>query len=377
MPIPSRRELLIALNASTEIPRPAVYRLAGELDRWYGEEASAAPTEVLAAATGVPRRQMQRALAAAGTEGLAADVTARETAEAERLGARIVTLEDDDYPPGLRQLAPPPPVLYLRGEIPPGPAVAIVGSRRPDPYGEEAADLFSRSLATAGVTVVSGFAKGIDAVAHRSALAAPDGRTVAVLGCGLGVDYPRGHNRLAGEIAVTGRGALVSEFPCSMPPRAWHFPLRNRSIAALSAGTLVVQAALRSGSLITARHALDLGREVWAVPGRIFDERSLGANSLIREGAQLAQHPADLLEMLLPRGAVSQLSLPIPMAAAGPEPPSGLAGQILGEVPLGGSRVAEEIAVRLEVSVDQVLAALLELELEGWVKRLPGSAYGR
>ena len=372
MPIPSRRELLIALNASPEISRPAVYRLAEELDRWFGE---GSPPEVLAAAAGVPRRQMQRALAAAPT---AADIAARETAETERLGGRIVTLEDDDYPPGLRQLSPPPPVLYLRGEVPAGPAVAIVGSRRPDPYGEEAADLFARALATAGVAVVSGFARGIDAVAHRAALAAPNGRTVAVLGCGLGVDYPRGHSRLAGEIAA--RGALLSEFPCAMLPRAWHFPLRNRSIAALAAGTLVVQAALRSGSLITARHALDLGREVWAVPGRIFDEGSLGANSLIREGAQLAQHPADLLEMLLPRGAAPQFPLPFPMAAmaaAGPEPPSGFAGQVLSEVPPGGSRVAEEIAVRLDVSVDQILAALLELEIEGWVKRLPGSAYGR
>ena len=161
-----------------------------------------------------------------------------------------------------------------------------------------------------------------------------------------------------------------------MLPRAWHFPLRNRSIAALAAGTLVVQAALRSGSLITARHALDLGREVWAVPGRIFDEGSLGANSLIREGAQLAQHPADLLEMLLPSGT-AQISLPLAMAAAGPEPPPGFAGQVFSEVPTGGSRVAEEIAVRLDVPIDQVLAALLELEIEGLVKRLPGSAYAR
>ncbi len=375
MPTPSRRELLIALNASTEISRPAVYRLAQELDRWLVEGAS---PEVLAAAAGVPRRQMQRALAAADAAGTAVDAAARETAEAERLGGRIVTLEDEDYPPGLRQLAPPPPVLYLQGEVPPGPAVAIVGSRKPDSYGEEAADLFSRALATAGVTVVSGFARGIDAVAHRAALAAPNGRTVAVLGCGLGVDYPRGHRRLAGEVAT--HGALLSEFPCSMIPRAWHFPLRNRSIAALAAGTLVVQATLRSGSLITARHALDLGRDVWAVPGRIFDECSLGANSLIREGAQLAQHPADLLEMLLPRGTTPQISLPLsslPTAAAGPEPPSGLAGQILSELPPGGSRVAEEIAVRLDISVDQILAALLVLEIEGWVKRLPGSAYGR
>lgn len=372
MPTPSRRELLIALNASAEISRPAVYRLAQELDLWLGRDS---PPERLAAAAGVPRRQLRKALAVAGTAATAAEIAARETAEAERLGGRIVTLEDADYPASLRQLAPPPPAVYMRGEMPAGPAVAIVGSRRPDPYGEEAAGLFARTLAAAGITVVSGFARGIDAVAHRGALEAPDGRTVAVLGCGLGVDYPRGHGRLAGEIAA--RGALLTEFPCAALPKAWHFPLRNRSIAALAAGTLVVQAALRSGSLITAHHALDLGREVWAVPGRIFDEGSLGANALIREGAQLVQHPADLLDTLLPRGT-SQIPLPLSLSmTAAPDPPSGFAGQVFSEVPPGGSRVAEEIAVRLDAPIDQVLAALLGLELEGRIKRLPGSAYGR
>jgi DNA processing protein len=367
MPEFTRRELLIALNAAPEISRPAAYRLAQDLPRWCGAES---PPERLAAEIGVPRAQMRKAL---GVLERAAALAVRETAEAERLGGRIVTAEDSAYPPSLRHLSPPPPVLYLRGELPAGPAVAIVGSRRPDAYGQEAAELFARNLAAAGVTVVSGFARGIDAAAHRGALAAPGGRTAAVLGCGLGVDYPRGHGRLAAEIAD--RGALVTEFPCSAIPRAWHFPLRNRSLAALTAGTLVVQAALRSGSLITARHALDLGRDVWAVPGRIFDETSLGANGLIREGAQLAQHPSDLLEVLLPS---SQAALPLPPAAEpGPEPPDGFAGQVLAEIQPGSTRVAEEIAVRLDAPVDRVLAALLELELAGWVKRMPGSVYGR
>ncbi|HEX4497138.1 MAG TPA: DNA-processing protein DprA [Thermoanaerobaculia bacterium] len=368
MPSPTRRELLIALNAAPEISRPAAYRLAAELDRWAD---AGSPPDQLAAETGVPRVQMRKALAALETAVATADLQA---AAAARLGARIVTLDDPDYPDGLRQLAPPPPVLHVRGELPAGPAVAIVGSRRADAYGREAADLFARSLAAAGITVVSGFAQGIDAAAHRSALAAPGGRTVAVLGCGLGVDYPRGHAKLAEEIAT--RGALVSEFPCGLIPRAWHFPLRNRSLAALSVGTLVVQAALRSGSLITARHALDLGREVWAVPGRIFDEGSLGANALIREGAHLVQHPADLLETILPTSASRQLALPIPVDP-GPEPPSGFPGQILAEIPPGKTRLAEEIAGRLDVPVDRVLAALLMLEMEGWVKRLPGAVYGR
>ena len=368
MPEITRRELLIALNAAPDLSRPAAYRLAQELDRWSG---AGSPPEQLAAETGVPRVQMRKALAALET---AAGTAARQTAEAERLGGRIVTVDDAGYPSGLRELSPPPPVLYIRGEVPTEPGIAIVGSRKADAYGREAADLFARTLAAAGVTVASGFAQGIDAAAHRSALAAPGGRTVAVLGCGLGVDYPRGHDRLAEEIAA--RGALVTEFPCGLIPRAWHFPLRNRSLAAMTAGTLVVQAALRSGSLITARHALDLGRDVWAVPGRIFDEGSLGANSLLREGAHLAQHPADLLETLLPTAAAAQLALPV-QPDPGPEPPPGFAGQVLAEIPPGKARLAEEIAARLDSPVDRVLAALLELELEGWVRRLPGSIYGR
>jgi DNA processing protein len=368
MPQPTRRELLIALNAAPSLSRSAAYRLARELDRW---SLAGSPADTLAAEAGVPRAQMRKALAAIED---AAGTAAREIAGAERLGGRIVTVEDDGYPSGPRQLSPPPPVLYIRGEVPAGPAVAIVGSRRADAYGREAADLFARTLAAAGVTVVSGFAQGIDAAAHRSALAAPGGRTVAVLGCGLGVDYPHGHARLADEIAA--RGAVVTEFPCGLIPRAWNFPLRNRTLAALAAGTLVVQAALRSGSLITARHALDLGRDVWAVPGRIFDEGSLGANALIREGAQLVQHPADLLELLLPTAAEARLALPAP-SDPGPEPPAGFAGQVLAEIPPGATRLAEEIAARLESPVDRVLGALLELELEGWVKRRPGPVYGR
>ncbi|MFY9824422.1 MAG: DNA-processing protein DprA [Thermoanaerobaculia bacterium] len=377
MTTPSRRELLIALNAATEISRPAVYRLSQELDRWFNAGDAGGDPERLAAALGVPRAQCAKALA---LRERAAERAARETAEVEKLDGRILTVEDPGYPAGLRQLSPPPPVVTVRGEMPEGPAVAIVGSRRADPYGREAAELFARSLAAAGIVIVSGFARGIDATAHRSALAAPAGRTVAVLGCGLAVDYPKGHAGLADEIA--GRGAVLSEFPCHLIPRAWHFPLRNRSIAALAAATLVVQAAHRSGSLITARHALDLGRDVWAVPGRIFDESSLGANALIRDGASLAQHPADLLEVLLPGDArPTHLALAVPPVLPepdpGPEPPDGFAGQVLAEIPRGATRGAEEIAVHLDVPIDRVLAALLELELAGWVKRLPGSLFGR
>ena len=379
---PDQRTLRIALNATPNLSRPALYRLAQDLDAWLGSPGSPEPPDRLAGLLGVPRTQMRRALAVVAEAPAAA---AREIEAAERLGARLLVAGDPDYPAALDQLTLPPPVLAVCGEIPAGPAVAIVGSRRTDAYGQEVAELFARSLAGAGVTIVSGFARGIDAAAHRGALAAEGGRTVAVLGCGLGVDYPAGHERLGREIAA--RGALVSEFPCGASPRAWHFPVRNRVLAALAAGTLVVQAAPRSGSLLTARWAADLGRDVWAIPGRIFDERSLGPNALIRDGAPLIQHPRDILEALLPSGAV----LDRPASSSAParsveesqdggewEPlPSGFPGAVLAALPAGALRFPEEIAAGLEAPVDQVLGALLELELGGRVRRHPGSAYGR
>jgi DNA processing protein len=309
-----------------------------------------------------------------------------------------VTLLDGDYPERLRQLALPPPVLYLRGALPAAPAVAVVGSRNADPYGVEVATLFARSLAAAGVVVVSGFARGVDAAAHRGALAG-GGSTVAVLGCGVDVAYPRGHGKLGAEVAA--RGALLSELPCGAPPLAHHFPVRNRIIAALAEGTLVVEATPRSGSLITARLALELGRDVYAVPGRIFDERSLGPNALLRDGALLAQHPKDVLEAL-PREARERLAAPGGDAGGpgggpgGPDgdaggrqggpggsadraaaPLPGLRGRLLAALPPGCHRSPEALAAAAGAGVDRVLGALLELELGGWVRRHPGALYGR
>jgi DNA processing protein len=377
----THRALRIALNAAPQLSRPAAYRLARSPDLWVGRWAgSSEPPDRLAAAVGVPCAQMEKALQVAARAEALAD---KELAAAERLGARLVLCEDAGYPGTLRQLDLPPPVLAVRGSVVPpdpgGPAVAIVGSRRADSYGEEVAGLFARTLAGAGVLVVSGFAHGVDAAAHRGALAADGGLTLAVLGCGLGVDYPRGHARLGDEIAE--RGALLSEFPCGLAPRSWHFPIRNRIIAALTAGTLVIQAAPRSGSLITARQALDLGREVWAVPGRIFDERSLGPNALIRDGATLVQHPRDILETLRPPDHHAGVSPAGDQAFKSEEPspdlPPGLAGQVLSALLPGAVRLPEEIAGGLGVPVDGVLGALLELELAGLARRRPGGAYGR
>ncbi len=374
------RDLLVALNSLPRLSRPAMYRLAQELDRWLG---SRAPARALALAVGVPEAQMEKALALAARPAEVAAAAGRERDAAEKLGARLVLAGEPGYPAALRQLPMPPPVLAVRGELPDGPAVAVVGSRRADPYGKEVAELFSRALADAGVTVVSGFARGIDAAAHRGALSAPGGRTIAVLGCGLEADYPTGHTALGGEIAAA--GALISEFPCGAGPRSWHFPVRNRVIAALAAGTLVVQAAPRSGSLVTARHALDLGREIWAVPGRIFDERSLGPNLLIRDGAALVQHPNEILEALRLRPgrpasdgqpALPFSSGPVPETEAAPLP-DGPAGDLLSVLPVGASLAPEELAEASGLAVDQVLGLLLELELSGLVRRAAGGLYRR
>ncbi len=378
----SRRDLLIAINADLDLGRAAVCRLARSLDRW--RRSRPADPGRLGADLGVPAAAMARALAAARDAAGAAE---RERGRAERAGARIVTCLDAAYPPLLRHLELPPAVLYVRGALPDGPSLAIVGSRRPSPYGLEAAELFARGAAAAGVTVVSGFAHGIDAAAHRGALAA-GGATVAVLGCGVDVDYPRGHRRL-GEAAAE-RGALVSELPCGAGPRAWNFPVRNRIIAALALGTLVVEAAVRSGSLITARHALDLGRDVLAVPGRIFDERALGPNTLIAAGAVPARHPRDVLETLgLPVAADSEAGGSAAAAPAGSipggPPPSGsdgpplpaLQSRLLAALAPGDPRPAEAIAAAAGTTVDQTLGGLLELELAGWVRRWPGPAWTR
>jgi DNA processing protein len=372
-PATSARDLLVALNAAPRLSRASICRLAAELDAWYPMPRRA--PESLATALGLPLRPLRRALRLITS---AAERAAEERQLASRLGARILTRLDSGYPPQLLQLTLPPPVLYLRGALPDRPAIAIVGSRLPDAYGREAAAFFARQLARSGVAVVSGFARGIDVAAHRGALAAPGGLTVAVLGCGIDIPYPAAHADLAHRIAG-GAGAVVSEFPPGTPPRKENFPIRNRIIAALGAATLVVQATPRSGSLITARHALELGREVFALPGRIFDETALGTNALLRDGCRVALHPADLVEEALgPSAAGAGRSETIGAEGCDPPPPLPGAGPRLWRL-LAACRTlgVEELASALAQPPQEILGLLLELELAGWVERLPGPAYRR
>lgn len=283
----------------------------------------------------------------------------------------IVTLGEALYPPLLLQTADPPVLLYLLGDTTQlaAASVAVVGSRKPSAQGIDNARRFASSLAQEGLVVVSGLALGIDGAAHEGALAG-GGCTVAVVGTGLDIVYPTRHAELARRIAA--RGVLVSEFPPGTPALPANFPQRNRIIAGLSLGTLVVEAALRSGSLITARLAAEAGREVFAVPGSIHALQSKGCHALIRDGAKLVETVADVVEEL-------RLSAPAEARAAVAAPPTAAAGRpdpvldALGFDPV----TLDALGARTGWPTSDLLARLLELELDGQVARLPGGLYQR
>jgi DNA processing protein len=309
---------------------------------------------------------------------------------------RLVTLADPDYPPALLQAPDPPLVLHVmgaplaRGPIDwPTQALAMVGSRNPTPQGAQTARQFAHHIAGAGWTVISGLALGIDGAAHEGALdggridaAGPHGlagpaagtawATVAVVGTGLDRVYPRRHLDLAHRIAA--HGVLVSEHPLGTPPLRDHFPRRNRIIAALSRGTLVVEAAVQSGSLITAHLAADLGREVFAIPGSIHAPQSRGCHALIRQGAQLVETADEVLDALMPQRAAA--CTVTPPAAAPIAPPPGADDpvlQALGHDPVG----FDALSARTGLPTAVLQARLLALELDGEVARLPGGVFQR
>jgi DNA processing protein len=260
-----------------------------------------------------------------------------------------------------------PADLRTRGRWPPpaGPRVAIVGSRRPSPYGEAVAEQLAADLSRAGVIVVSGLALGIDAAAHRGALAS-DGATVAVMGTGVDIVYPAAHGKLAEEIVAAG-GALVSQFPDGTSPQRHNFPARNWTMAALSDAVVVVEAAEGSGALITAEAGLDLNKEVLAVPGSVFSPLSVGTHQLIRDGALLVQNARDVMAAL---GAVQEvLDDPLaPPKSLGIAAPSGRDG-ILAHLSDVLALSAAEIARKLQLPYAEVLVRLTALELDGAVRR--------
>lgn len=264
-----------------------------------------------------------------------------------------------------------PPFLYVRGALPPSEAcmVAVVGSRGASSYGRRITDQICRDLALVGIPVVSGMARGIDACAHQAALSS-GGMTVAVMGCGVDVVYPPEHRRL--YEAIVSSGAVVSEYPPGTEPSSYHFPARNRIISGMARGVLVVEAGPHSGSLITARLALEQGRDVFAVPGSIYAYTSRGTNSLIKSGAKLVETAQDILEEVQPHGFAKKPSLPvIEPADLGPEQRA-IFG-LLGEDPLHIDVLAE----RAQLHPGRVAAVLLELELKGLIVELPGKYFTR
>ncbi len=297
----------------------------------------------------------------------------------------ILSLGDPRYPRALLEIEDPPLLLYLRGRVDAwlsadgrsAAALAVVGSRNPTAQGAINARELAHACAQAGLCVVSGLALGVDSAAHEGALRMEraEAVTVAVVGTGLDRVYPRRNHDLAHRIAQ--RGVLVSEYPLGTPPLAANFPQRNRLISGLSVGTLVVEAALASGSLITARLALDQGKEVFAVPGSIHSPQSRGCHALLRDGAHLVESVQDVLEQLqsiLRHSAWTALDAPVPGALPGAQVPA--EEELLAE--LGWEPVGmDELLARTGQDLPALLASLLELELEGLVVRVPGGRYQR
>ncbi len=311
-----------------------------------------------------------------------------QSSEANGATRRIVTLGDAAYPASLLETADPPLMLYLLGApefdlAQLGRSIAMVGSRNPTPQGESNARAFARAFGEQGITVISGLALGIDGAAHQGALEAVSGvtsghpltaahcATVAVVGTGLDRVYPARHRELAHRI--TAHGLIVSEFPLGTAPLNANFPKRNRIIAGLSRGTLVVEAALASGSLITARLAVEQGRDVFAIPGSIHSPQSRGCHALIRQGAKLVETAQDVLEELRLDGRAGA-------AAASPEPLTGRTDDAQGPLldALGYDPVSlDALSARTGWSAAELQARLLEMELDAQVARLPGGLFQR
>ena len=304
-------------------------------------------------------------------------------AELERVAkaqVRLLAKGTPDYPESIASISDPPLFLYMRGELTAADAgaVAIVGSRHSTGYGQRTAAKLAAGLARAGVTVISGLARGIDGVAHRAALEA-GGRTVAVLAGGLSRVYPPEHKGLADQVA--GSGALLTESSMTQEPMAGLFPPRNRLISGLSRVVVIVEAGEGSGALHTAHHAAEQGRTVMAVPGPADAEASAGCNALIRDGAVLCRGPDDVLEELHGVSAVSQAAKAAgaPSASTEKAPPPGLTDEQrrVWEFLAGGVRTVDELAQQLGMTAPQLAGALMKMEMKRVIRRLPGNRYER
>ncbi len=309
----------------------------------------------------------------------------RDVGQIAKADFRVIAYDDEEYPPLLKQISDAPLLLYVRGDV--GVlsrfAVAMVGSRRPSAYGSSVAHRLAHDLAERQLVVTSGLARGVDSAAHRGALEAK-GKTVAVLGSGIDVIYPKENKKLADEIAKS--GAVISEFPLGTGPTPQNFPIRNRIISGLSLGVVVVEAAEYSGSLITARLALEQNREVYAVPGNITSAQSFGPNHLIKQGAKLVDQWMDVLEEFPPEVRIQLL----PPAEIIDSQPIGAQPATLFEASLTPDQKAvfetlstdktsfvDEIVGQAKIPHPRVLGVLLELEMNGLIRQLPGKNFIR
>lgn len=300
----------------------------------------------------------------------------RELDELERQKVGVLTAQDPRYPALLAKIHDPPPYLYYQGTLSPqnDRSLAMVGSRQASPYGIKVTERLAWALSQKSLTIVSGLARGIDAAAHQGALMA-QGRTVAVLGSGLDVIYPPENNKLFERIVE--EGLVYSEFPLGTLPERQNFPIRNRIISGMSLGVVIVEATQRSGSLITARLALEQGREVFAVPGSVESFKSSGTHSLIKQGAKLVEHAGDILEEL-PGEEKSRENVP-GLKVGVDEKPLSLPPQEkkVWDLLSDGSMHVDQMVRQSGMGISPLLSLLLEMELKGLIKQLPGKYFSR
>ena len=350
-------------------------RMAGKLLQEFGS-----PEAIFSASlTALESRRLPAAVAQAIHTRQPLSDAAKELAMVQAAGCRLLTWDEPEYPRRLREIYDPPALLYVRGnvELLSRHMISIVGARRPTPYGNQMAERLSRDLADRGLVITSGLARGIDSCAHRGALSSPTGATIGVLGCGIDVVYPKENKKIFAEMEK--RGAIISEFPMGTFPAPQNFPIRNRIIAGMSLGVVVVEGAQYSGSLITARLAMEFGREVFGVPGNATQASSFGPNQLIKQGAKLVTGWEDVVEEL-PTPVRAEL---LPVETASAEERAELVQRDLAPterplyelLSLDESRHVDELVELSGLTSSEVLAALFDLELKGVVRQLPGKQF--
>jgi DNA processing protein len=350
-------------------------RMAGKLLREFGS-----PEAIFSASlTGLEAQRLPAAVAQAIHSQRPWSDASKELAQVREAGCRLLTWDEPAYPARLREIYDPPPILYIRGniELLNRHMISVVGARRPTPYGNQMAMKLARDLADRGLVISSGMARGIDASAHKGALSSATGMTIGILGCGIDVVYPKENKKLFEEVEQ--RGVIVSEFPMGTFPAPQNFPIRNRIIAGMALGVVVVEGEQYSGSLITARLAMEFGREVFGVPGNATQPSSFGPNQLIKQGAKLVTGWEDVVEEL-PTPIRAEL-MPVETASAEERAALVEASLAPAEKPLydllsvDQARHVDELVEISGLSSSEVLAALFDLEMKSVVRQLPGKQF--